>query len=223
MRVNNSRSPVRAGAAGPTEKGDRPLWQRVVPDFEAAFRAIERVEKQLRDFTGALDEADIAYAIIGGNAVAAWVSTVDADATRSTKDVDVLLRRADWERVVDAVRPIGLVPEEVLGIPMFVEEENPSPKRAVHVIFADEPVRSGDPMRAPSVLAARRSAQGFLVIELPELVKMKLHAFRLRDQVHLVDMLSIGLLDSTWTATLPSSLQPRFEQVLQAFEQEENR
>ena len=56
--------------------------------------AIEDVEKRLQAFTTALDAAGIEYAIIGGNAVAAWVSTVDPDAVRSTKDVDVLLRKA---------------------------------------------------------------------------------------------------------------------------------
>ena len=71
---------------------NRPLWQRVSPNFKAAFRAIEDVEKRLQAFTTALDAAGIEYAIIGGNAVAAWVSTVDPDAVRSTKDVDVLLQ-----------------------------------------------------------------------------------------------------------------------------------
>ncbi len=182
--------------------------------------AIERVEKQLRKFTLALDAAGIPYAVVGGNAVAAWVSTVDPDATRSTKDVDILVRRADLSRVAEAVRAIDMVLQKALGVYMFVEQTEPSPKRGVDLIFAEEPVRTGDRIMAPSVTAACRSSQGYMVVNLPELVRMKLAAFRLRDQTHLVDMLSIGLIDAGWTDKLPAELQPRFRQVLEAYQRE---
>lgn len=182
--------------------------------------AVERVERQLREFTSALDAAGVPYAVIGGNAVAAWVSSIDPNATRNTKDVDVLLRRDDWERAAKAVDSIGLMPEEVNGVPMFMERNDPTPKRAVHVIFADEPVRSHDRIPAPSVSASMRSAQGYQVINLPELVRMKLQAFRLRDQTHLVDLMHIGLIDASWKEQLPAELQDRYQQVLEAFERE---
>jgi len=185
--------------------------------------AIERVEKQLREFTSALDAAGIPYAVIGGNAVAAWVSTIDPDATRATKDVDILVRRGDMTRIAAAVKSLGLEQEEVLGVPMFVERDDPSPKRAVHLIYADEPLQERNPRPAPSVSDSQRSKQGYLVINLPELVRMKLEAFRLRDQTHLIDMLSIGLIDGTWATILPTELQTRFQQVLEAYEREESR
>ena len=183
------------------------LWRTVVPDFDAAFMAIDRVEEQLRRFTAALDAAGVPYAVIGGNAVAAWVSTIDPDATRTTKDVDVLLRRSDLERATAAVASVGMLRKEELGIPIFVEQDNPSPKRAVHVILADEPVRESQPRPAPSVTAARRSPQGFMVIDLPELVQMKLEANRRHDQVHIEDLLRIGLIDAELASTLPSDLE----------------
>jgi hypothetical protein len=194
------------------------LWQRVVPDFGAAFMAVERVEKQLREFAAALDAAGVPYAVIGGNAVAAWVATVDADATRTTKDVDVLVRRSDMGRIAAAVRAIGLVPNEVFGVPMFVEAENPSPRRAVHVIYADEPVRPNDARPAPSVTAARRSPQGFMVIDLPELVRMKLDVFRRRDQVHLEDLLTLGLIDAALAERLPDDLLQRLREIRDTME-----
>lgn len=180
--------------------------------------AVEDVEKRLRVFTGALDAAGIEYAIVGGNAVAAWVSTVDPGAVRSTKDVDVLLRLCDLERVADAVRDIGMIPEEVRGVPMFVETENPSPKRAVHVIVADERVRPENPRPAPSVTAARRSAEGYLIIELPELVTMKLEANRRHDQVHMEDLLRIGLIDAELAMGLPEDLRERLRHVRDTME-----
>ena len=47
--------------------------------------------------TSALEKATVPYAVIGGNAVASWVSAVDEAAVRNTQDVDLLLRRTDLE------------------------------------------------------------------------------------------------------------------------------
>lgn len=194
------------------------LVRRGSPDFKAAFMAIEDVEKRLKTFTAALDAAGIEYAVIGGNAVAAWVSTVDPDAVRSTKDVDVLLRRSDLARVAEAVRGIGMLQEEVLGVPIFVDRDRPSPKRAVHVIVADERVRPEHPRPAPSVTASRRSAEGYRIIDLPELVQMKLEANRRHDQVHMEDLLRIGLIDASLAARLPEDLLERLRYVRDTME-----
>jgi hypothetical protein len=180
--------------------------------------AIERVEKQLREFTAALDATGIPYAVIGGNAVMAWVSTIDPDATRTTKDVDVLVRRADMSRIEEAVKGIGLAPAEVLGVPMFVEQQDPSPKRAVHLIYADEPIKEHDPRPAPSVTSCLRSEQGFRVISLPELVRMKLEAFRRHDQVHIEDLFRVGLIDAELAAGLREDLRDRLRYIRDTME-----
>lgn len=192
-------------------------------DFAKYVRAVSKVEELLKRTTQALDVAGVDYAVIGGNAVAAWVSTIDPDAVRTTKDVDLLVRRADLDRIAEALRPVGLEPAEMLGMTMFVRSENPSPKNAVHLIFANEPIRELDSVLAPDVADAAPIVAGFRVIPLQELVQMKLLAFRLRDQMHLVDMLSIGLIDGTWAEEVPLELQPRFRQVLEAYQREERR
>ena len=61
--------------------------------------AVDRVERRLRRVAAALDAASIPYALVGGNAVASWVARVDPSATRATKDVDLLVRRADLDRI----------------------------------------------------------------------------------------------------------------------------
>lgn len=180
--------------------------------------AINEVEERLRRFTSAMEKAGIPYAIIGGNAVAAWVSTVDPDATRTTKDVDVLMRRVDLERAAGAVEGIGMELAEVFGVPMFMERENPSPKRAVHVIIAEELVREHQPRPAPGLDHVRRSPQGFQVIELPELVQMKLEANRRHDQVHIEDMLRVGLIDAELASELPEDLLERLRYIRDTME-----
>lgn len=182
--------------------------------------AVERVERLLKRVTAALDSAGVRYAVIGGNAVAAWVATIDDGAVRNTKDVDIMLRRADLPAAAAALAQVGLVQEVVLGITVFVEKDDPRPSRGVHVLLAKEAVRSHDLDVAPDLDAAERSDRGYWVIDLYSLLLMKLLAFRLRDQTHLVDLLLIGLIDASWKSRLPVELQPRFQQVLEAFERE---
>lgn len=210
-------------ATSKPSSGAIPKWQTLQPDFGAYVMAVQRVEELLRRVTTALAQTGIPHAIIGGNAVAAWISAIDPDAARTTKDVDLLIRRDDLGRIADVLRPAGLVPAEVLGVSMFVDAKDPSPKSGVHLLFANEPIRPDDPCPAPDPEKSRIGVLGYRIIELPELVKMKLLAFRLRDQTHLVDMLSVGLIDASWKAQMPAELQGRFQQVFEAFEREERR
>ena len=63
--------------------------------WERALLAAEKVKERLKRSTAALERAGVPYAVAGGNAVAEWVGRVDEDAVRNTRDVDILIRRAD--------------------------------------------------------------------------------------------------------------------------------
>ena len=52
-------------------------------------RAVAKVRERLLRATRALNQAGVAYAVVGGNAVASWVATVDEGAVRNTRDVDL--------------------------------------------------------------------------------------------------------------------------------------
>jgi hypothetical protein len=52
------------------------------------------------------------------------------------------------------------------------------------------------------------------IVELASLVEMKLNSYLLKDRVHLIEMIQIGLLDPTWLGRLPSSLAPRLKTLL---------
>ena len=68
----------------------------VIPfGWDRAAMAAEKVKERLKRSTAALERAGVAYAVVGGNAVAEWVGRVDEDAVRNTRDVDILIRRAD--------------------------------------------------------------------------------------------------------------------------------
>jgi hypothetical protein len=57
-------------------------------------------------------------------------------------------------------------------------------------------------------------AADFQVVTLAALVRMKLTAYRLKDRVHLLDMIGVGLIDATWPTRLPPPLGDRLQQLL---------
>jgi D-mannonate dehydratase len=175
--------------------------------------AIERVELLLKKTVGALEAAGVRYAVVGGNAVAAWVSTRDPDAVRATKDVDLLMRRESLPKATEALLKIGLLPAEVLGVHMFVDRDDPSPKRGVHVVIANEKIRAHYAHPAPDPANAITIAEGFRVIDLASLVAMKLQSFRDVDRTHIRDMLAVGLIDEGARKSLPSDLAQRLTEI----------
>lgn len=175
--------------------------------------AVEKVRERLLRSTGALERHGVPYAVIGGNAVAVWVARVDEDAVRNTADVDILLRRADLPRATAALDEVGFEFTEIQGMPMFVERENPSPRRGVHIVFADERVREHELHAAPDLSAVERAEDGFAVIDLGSLIKMKLTAFRRKDQVHLADMIELHMIDETLESGLPLDLRERLNLI----------
>jgi hypothetical protein len=43
---------------------------------------------------------------------------------------------------------------------------------------------------------------------------MKLTSYRLKDRVHLLDMIGVGLIDSTWPIRFPAELAGRLQTLL---------
>jgi hypothetical protein len=184
--------------------------------FSHYGRVMDEIEDRKRRITAALAQHGVQYALIGGQAVIAWVSTVDPDATRTTKDVDILLRRADLAEAKRAATTAGFEYYELLGTGMFLEKENQSPKRAVHVVWAGEFVRPGEALPAAPLEEAVVLGQGISVVSLEWLVKMKLTAWRLHDRVHVRDLIDVGLIDESWCAKLPAELAARLKQLIEA-------
>jgi hypothetical protein len=181
--------------------------------LERMVSAVERVRDRLARATAALEAAGVPYAVVGGNAVAAWVATVDPAAVRNTQDVDILFRRADLDAAGRALAAAGFVRQEVAGVGLFLDGPTASPRDAVHVVFAGEKVRPAYATAAPDVGESVKP-QDFRVIALEALVRMKLTSFRRKDQVHLTDMLEVGLIDVTWTARLPAALAARLQLLI---------
>jgi hypothetical protein len=179
---------------------------------ERMFRAVEEVRKRLLCATVALNLAGIRYAVIGGYAVGTWVSTVDPGATRNTVNVDILINRGDLQRVMAALKDAGFVWRHVAGIEMFLDGPQGRAGDAVHVFFANEKVRPEYSYPAAGVEQFEHFAE-YRVIELESLVQMKLTSFG-RNQVHVLDMIGVGLVDESWLEKLPADLAARLKELI---------
>jgi GrpB-like predicted nucleotidyltransferase (UPF0157 family) len=183
------------------------------PTWERMIRAVEKVRERCNRAANALASAGIPYAVIGGNAVANWVSRVDEGSVRNTRDVDILIRRQDLEAAKAAMDAAGFEHAEVTGVEMFIDRPNGKPSEGVHLLFAGEKVKGTDPVAAPE-MNETEDGIAFRVLSLEALVRMKLVAFRLKDQVHLQDMTRLGLIDATWPQRFPEILAERLRQIL---------
>ena len=188
--------------------------------WERMSEGIEKVKDRLRRATAALEAAHLPYAVIGGNAVAAWVSRVDDSVVRNTRDVDLLIRREDLPAITIALEKVGFIHRSVsiLGgkgrIEMFLDGPGAKARDGVHLIFADERVNPESPEPSPGVEEIDLSPGEFRLLDLNALVTMKLTAYRRKDQVHLLDMLEIGQIDETWLERVPPSLRDRLQALL---------
>src|SRR3954462_15985220 len=90
-------------------------------------RAVTRVRERLLRATTALNQAGVPYAVVGGNAVASWVATVDEGAVRNTRDVDLLVCRHDLSAITVALEQAAFVRKEF----MFHDGPKGKPSEAV--------------------------------------------------------------------------------------------
>ena len=184
------------------------------PDtLDRMVRAVEKVRERLIRVASALDAAGIPYAVVGGNAVAAWVAQVDEGAVRNTRDVDILLCRADLDRAKKVLGKAGFVFRHVRGLDIFRDGPSASVTDSVHVLFAGETLPGNEQLPNPDMSESERG-QEFQVLSLEALVRSKLNSWRLKDQVHLQDMLGVGLIDPSWVHRFPPHLGARLQHLI---------
>jgi hypothetical protein len=182
--------------------------------WDSYVMALDEVTDRLHRIARALDEAGVDFALVGGQAVALWVATRDPAAVRTTKDVDILLRRADLPKARAAAASVDFDYFEALGVGMFLERSDPNPRKAVHLLWAGEKVRPEHPLPSPAVEERVTLEPGHHVVSLAGLVRMKLMSNRDQDRVHLRDLIEVGLAGRDLLATLPPDLAGRLEALL---------
>lgn len=143
--------------------------------------------------------AELDYRVVGGVATYLYVEEAAPDAGRLTRDVDILVRREDLEKIAAASEPFGFW----LSGGMLVQLAEPNARRAVHLIFGDDEVRFGD----------CRRIRGIRLIPLADLIQMKLTSNRLKDGAHIIDLDEAGLITPQIEAGLPPVLRERLAEA----------
>jgi hypothetical protein len=186
------------------------LWERYV-------MALDDVTDRLHRIVGALEREGVAYALVGGQAVALWVATKDPAAVRTTKDVDILLRREDLPRARAAAASVDLDYFEVLGVGMLLERSDPNPRKGVHLLWAGQKVQPDSALPSPTIDERELLGGNTHVVSLAGLVCMKLVANRDQDRVHLRDLIDVGLVTRELAHALPAELASRLDALLGEF------
>lgn len=187
-------------------------WQRMA-------EGIDNVKDRLARAAAALAGAGVDYAVVGGNAVAAWVSRVDVAAVRNTRDVDLLLRREDLERAKGALEAAGFVHRRVASLgkaaamDVFLDGPDAKVRDALHILWAGEKAVP-DAIEATPELGLTEAGDGFALVPLADLVRMKLTSFRDKDRMHLRDLAAVGLVDESWPTRFPLRLGERLQVIL---------
>ena len=182
--------------------------------FERMFRAVELVQERLNRACAALQQAQVPYAVIGGNAVAAWVATIDEGAARNTRDVDLLLAEDDLPQATIALQKAGFVRDDVMGTVVFLDGNDGKPSQGLHILIAGRKVRPEYATATPTIDQSVE-IQSKRIVELDALVEMKLNSFLRKDQTHLLDMIHVGLVDDSWPDRFPPQLGNRLKELLE--------
>lgn len=87
------------------------------------------------------------------------------------------------------------------------------PSEAIHLLFVGEKLRPEHLLPAPDIQTVN-DRENFRVITLEALVEMKLLSNWRRDQVHVLDLIALRLIDSSWLPKLPPVLAERLKLLL---------
>lgn len=124
-----------------------------------------------------------------------------------------MLREEDLERATEALRAEGFYRDSVLNVPVFLDGPDGKPSQGVHILTAGRKVKESYASPTPDV-TQMIIIDGKCTLLLEQLVEMKLNSFRLKDQVHLCDMIAVGLIDATWPDRFAPSLGERLQKLL---------
>jgi hypothetical protein len=179
-------------------------------------------EERLFDLVGVLHKIaqvlsheGIPYELIGGLAVLIHVEEVNPELTALTRDVDLMVRREDLERIKEAAARDGFRFRHTAGVDMLLYGETDSARNAIHLIFSGELVRPNQTAPNPSIAPEKKQIHGgeVMVIPVADLVRMKLSSFRDKDRVHVRGMDAAGLITPEVEAGLSAALSKRLQHV----------
>ena len=169
----------------------------------------------LHKITAALTAESVPHELIGGLAVLIHVEEADPAQTMLTRDVDLMVRRADLDRIKEAAARQGFRFRHAAGVDMLLHGPTDSARNAVHLIFSGEKVRPNQMAPNPPIDPEKKRIHGkeIMVAPLIDLLRMKLSSFRLKDQVHIQALEAAGLITEAVEKKLSQDLLSRLKHI----------
>lgn len=169
----------------------------------------------LHKITAPLAAKQVPHELVGGLAVLVHVEESDPEHAMLTRDVDLMIRRSDMDRVIAIAEEGGFRFRHAAGDDMRLYGDSGSVKNAVHLLFSGERVRAGQATPNPEIAPVQKNVLGepVAVISLADLLRMKLSSWRLKDQVHVQVMDAAGLVTAQVESTLSEELLARLQHV----------
>lgn len=160
-----------------------------------------------------LGAADIPFEVVGGLAVLIHVEEADPTHSVLTRDVDILISRADLNKVIAVAEDRGFRFRHVAGVDMLLYGDKAV--NAIHLLFSGEKVKESQAIPNPPVAPERKTVQGqeISIIPLADLVRMKLSANRDKDRVHIRSMDAAGLITAQIERDLLEPLRGRLHEI----------
>lgn len=183
------------------------------PTWERMFGAMEEIRIRCERAAAILETGGVPYAVVGGHAIANWVARIERAKVRNTRDVDILIRREDLPAAIRLMEQAGFIYAEVSGVHLFMDGPDCKPSEGVHLLFAGEKVRP-EHLTPAAEMSETEPSSTFRVVALEALVRMKLESNRLKDLVHVQDLIGVGLIDDTWPAKYPPHLAERLKPLI---------
>lgn len=170
----------------------------------------------LVSITAALADGKIPYALVGGYGVLEWARSAEDTAERFTGNLDFLMHRTKWVAAEVVLHKFGYVTSaEPVPHAGQILRRAVAPKHSrVTLLPSGERLRAGYKSVAPNLSRTLKTDAGVTLLQLEPLVEMKLTSFRIIDQVHLQDLVGVGLVDGGWPAKYPSPLAERLQQII---------
>jgi hypothetical protein len=167
----------------------------------------------LQRISDPLAAANVPYEVIGGLAVLIHVEEADPTHSILTRDVDLLIRRSDLERVIVVAESHGFWFRHAAGLDMLLYGSKAA--SAVHLLFSGEKVKPSQMIPNPELSPERKTIQGreVAVIPVADLVRMKLSANRDKDRVHIRSLDAAGLITPEIERGLPEPLRAKLQHI----------
>ena len=142
-----------------------------------------------------------------------WVATIDDGAVRNTREVDLLINFEDLDQATEALSSVGFIRDQVMDVTVFLDGPEGQSSQGIHILFAGQKAKESYASPTPRVDQSR-VVENRRVVELTQLVEMKLNSYRDKDRTHLRDMIDVGLIDDSWPAKFETSLGQRLQELL---------